>query len=147
MADLKSRFQAVCVGPESPLFAHFTASVFIGSTLSHFRQRNSVLPVRSVIAIKSFLHFGQRYSFMTSSRVLEKSRSGKPNGECLLSLKNTGKVEAVGHPTRERIQVEALEYRCFFPRLHPRARRVIPECGKTVLSPAAEDSGPSFGLR
>jgi hypothetical protein len=56
----KSRFQAAFVGPESPLFAHFTASVFMGSTLSHFTQRTSVLPVRSVIASMSFLHFGQR---------------------------------------------------------------------------------------
>ena len=61
----KSRSQAAVFGPDSPLFAHFTASVFMGSTLSHFKQRSSVLPVRSVIAIQSFLHFGQR-SFMAS---------------------------------------------------------------------------------
>jgi hypothetical protein len=62
----KSRSQAAVLGPDSPLFAHLTASVFMGSTLSHFKQRSSVLPVRSVIAIKSFLHLGQRCSFMAS---------------------------------------------------------------------------------
>jgi hypothetical protein len=56
----KLRFQAAWVGLDSPLFAHFTASVFMGSTSSHFKHRSSVLPVRSVIAIMSFLHFGQR---------------------------------------------------------------------------------------
>src|ERR1700743_914809 len=60
----KSRFQVTVAGPDKPPFAHFTASVFMGSTLSHFKHRSSVLPVRSLIAIKSFLHFGQRCSFM-----------------------------------------------------------------------------------
>jgi hypothetical protein len=54
------RFQAAFVGPESLPFAHLTVSVFMGSTLSHFTQRSWVLPVRSVIAMRSFLHFGQR---------------------------------------------------------------------------------------
>ena len=61
----------------------------MGSTLSHFKQRSSVFPVRSVIAIKSFLHFGQRCSFMASFAPVfsGKFKSRKPKGKCLLSLK------------------------------------------------------------
>jgi hypothetical protein len=46
----------------------------MGSTWSHLRQRSSVRPVRSVIAIKSLLHFGQRWSFMGSSQLGEVMR-------------------------------------------------------------------------
>jgi hypothetical protein len=43
-----------------PLPAHFAASVFIGSTSSHFRQTMFVRPVRSVIAISRLLQLGHR---------------------------------------------------------------------------------------
>jgi hypothetical protein len=39
----------------------------MGSTLSHFKQRISVLPVRSVIASKGLLHLGQRTTSMQAS--------------------------------------------------------------------------------
>lgn len=55
-------FTGVARGPS----AHLTATVSSGSTLSHFRQRNSVRPVLSVIAINRFLHFGQRVMSMTT---------------------------------------------------------------------------------
>lgn len=57
------------VGPDKELSAHFAASVFIGSTLSQLRQRSSDLPVRSVVAISRFSHFGQRIASMESSRL------------------------------------------------------------------------------
>jgi len=57
------------VGPDKELSAHFAASVFMGSTLSQLRQRSSDLPVRSVVAISRFSHFGQRIASMESSRL------------------------------------------------------------------------------
>jgi hypothetical protein len=42
----------------SGLAAHLAKSVFMGSTLSHLRQRYSVCPVLSVIARRRLLHFG-----------------------------------------------------------------------------------------
>jgi hypothetical protein len=51
-------------GASGPV-AHLTASVFSGSTLSHFRQRSSVRPSAAVAAINLFLHFGQRVLSMT----------------------------------------------------------------------------------
>jgi hypothetical protein len=50
----------ILAGAARLLFAHLTASVFIGSTFSHFKQTSFVRPVLSVIAIKRFLHSGQR---------------------------------------------------------------------------------------
>jgi hypothetical protein len=83
----RQRFnQAAFVGAASGLSAHFAASVFIGSTLSHLRQRSSVLPVRSVIAIKRLLHFGQRVWSMKSSLLSGKSRTEKPKGKMLFAL-------------------------------------------------------------
>lgn len=49
------------------LLAHLAASVFIGSTLSHFRQTSRVLPVRSVMASNRFLQAGQRLVSIGSS--------------------------------------------------------------------------------
>jgi hypothetical protein len=42
------------------LLAHLAISVFMGSILSHLRQTMFVWPVLAVIAIKRFLHCGQR---------------------------------------------------------------------------------------
>jgi hypothetical protein len=39
----------------------------MGLTLSHFKQRSSVLPVRSVIASNGLLHLGQRTTSMQAS--------------------------------------------------------------------------------
>jgi len=49
------------------LTAHFAATVFIGSTLSHFRQTMFVRPVRSVIAISRLLQSGHRLRSMEIS--------------------------------------------------------------------------------
>jgi hypothetical protein len=49
------------------LLAHLAASVFRGSTSSHFRQTSLVRPVRSVMAIKRLLHSGQRLTSIASS--------------------------------------------------------------------------------
>jgi hypothetical protein len=77
---LQSRFQAVFVGPESPLFAHFPASVFMGSTFSHFTHRSWVLPVRSVIAIISFCTSGSGDRSWRPSRFWGQAKSRKPKG-------------------------------------------------------------------
>lgn len=53
--------------PARLLEAHLAASVFIGSTLSHFRHTSCVRPVLSVMAIKRFLHRGQRLVSIGSS--------------------------------------------------------------------------------
>lgn len=50
--------------------AHSTATLLRGSILSHFRQRRSVRPVLSVIAINRFLHFGQRAISMENHMAL-----------------------------------------------------------------------------
>ena len=56
------------VGVARLLAAHFAASVFIGSTLSHFRQTMFVRPVRSVIAIKRRLQSGHRLKSIETSK-------------------------------------------------------------------------------
>jgi hypothetical protein len=55
----------------SRLEADFPASVFTGSTLSHFRQRSAVRPLASVIGINRLEHFGHRPSSMMASRFQE----------------------------------------------------------------------------
>ena len=82
----KSQFQVPVAGPDKPPFAHFTASVFIGSTFSHFKQRRSVLPVRSVIA-RAFCTSGNAVHSWLSPVSDGKIRSRKPKGKCPLSLK------------------------------------------------------------
>jgi hypothetical protein len=56
------------VGVARLLAAHFAASVFIGSMLSHFRQTMFVRPVRSVIAIKRRLQSGHRLKSIETSK-------------------------------------------------------------------------------
>ncbi|MDP3075105.1 hypothetical protein [Bradyrhizobium sp.] len=50
------------------LDAHFSASVSMGSTLSHFRHRSAVRPFASVIAINRLEHFRHRPSSIVASR-------------------------------------------------------------------------------
>jgi hypothetical protein len=54
------------------LLAHLTASVFIGSILSHFRQTSFVRLSLSVVAINRLLHPGQRLKSIVTS-VLEQT--------------------------------------------------------------------------
>ena|ERR1700742_1866144 len=66
------------------LFAHLAISVFMGSTLSHFRQAIVLLPVLAVIAIKRFLHFGQRLtSIKVSLRPATTVRTDHASGSAL----------------------------------------------------------------
>jgi hypothetical protein len=115
----------------------------MGSTLSHFRHRSSVLPVRSVIAILSLLHFGQRCSCMASSNVREKSRSPIPKKGYLISLKSTGIIGLVRYPTQERITGRGLLSAKLFPRgfhlgpphfVPPRAAGLLPWCARATRS-------------
>src|SRR3981189_569768 len=63
----------------SGLSAHFAKSVLMGSTLSHLRQRYSVWPVLSVIAIKRLLQFG--HLSMTTSRFRRNIKNGNQKRE------------------------------------------------------------------
>jgi hypothetical protein len=60
--------QATLSGGDKGLLAHFTASVFIGSILSHLMQRSSVRPFL-ITGIRRLKHFGQRLlSIILASR-------------------------------------------------------------------------------
>ena len=63
-ACLSGTTNLYCRELASRLAAHLAASVFIGSTLSHFRHTSLVRPVRSVSAINRFLHSRQRVKSM-----------------------------------------------------------------------------------